>query len=346
MDVFSSVKDEIGMDIVNKLQYHKYYNKRNIFLSKIFKSKQSLIVSRPACIIIETVNYCNHNCIFCPNELMTRERSVMTMKVFEKAISDYLEMGGGHLSLTPMIGDVFLDPLLIQRLEYLQKFSDRITLSITTNGVFADKFTDDELSFILGNFKRIQISIYGLSKQEYMLITKKETYSRFLSSIKKVIAFSPPDVVTLGFRLVNSRDDIELISWITDNLGVIIPYSSTIQYNNWSCNELNFELPGDAIWCNQNAGSLPCILPLISIQVFVNGDVSMCACADYDSSPDLKIGSIINESLESMYNSEKVRTFFFKPWIAPDFCKKCSFYRSLDDLNQEWVDNPITIIGG
>lgn len=30
MDVFSSLKDEIGMDMVNKLQYHKYYNKRKI----------------------------------------------------------------------------------------------------------------------------------------------------------------------------------------------------------------------------------------------------------------------------------------------------------------------------
>lgn len=346
MDIFSPVKDEIGLDVVNKLQYHKHYNKRNIILNKIFQNRHRIIMSRPACIIIETVNYCNHTCIFCPNELMTRDRSVMPMKVFEKAILDYLEMGGGHLSLTPMIGDVFLDPLLIQRLEYLQKYSDRITLSITTNGVFADKFTDDELSYILGKFKRIQISIYGLNKQEYLLITKKDTYSRFLSSIKKIISFSPHDVVTLGFRLVNSCDEIELVSWIKEKLGVIIPHSSTTQYNNWSCNELNFELPGDATWCNQNTGNLPCILPLISIQVFVNGDVSMCACADYNSSPDLKIGSIINESLESMYNSEKVKVFFLKPWIAPEFCKKCSFYRSLDDLNQEWINNPITLIGG
>jgi len=345
MDVFSSIENEVVKGAIVKLHYRKNDFKKKNILERIF-SPIKILMSRPACITIETVNYCNHDCIFCPNSVMTRERSIMPMKVFEKIINDYLEIGGGHLSLTPMIGDIFLDTLLIQRLEYLNQFSDYITLSVTTNGVLADNYSDNELSYIVGKFKRVNISVYGLNDEEYFLITKKNTYKRFLSSIKRIVTLAPPGVVTLGFRLLNSCNENKLKSWIMENIGAIIPYSSTIQYDNWSCNQLSFELPGDASWTNQQVGNIPCIIPLISIQIFVNGDVSMCACADFDSSSDLRIGTICTDSLESMYNSEKVKNFFSKPWKTPEFCKKCSFYRSLYKSNQEWIDNPVTLIGG
>ena len=72
---------------------------------------------RPLYLRIETVNICNNRCIICAYPNQTRHEEVMTMEVFKKAVEDYVNLGGGYLSLTPLVGEVLLDPYLIDRLK-------------------------------------------------------------------------------------------------------------------------------------------------------------------------------------------------------------------------------------
>jgi len=46
----------------------------------------------------------------------------MPMDLFSKILSDYENIGGGAISLTPSPGEVFLDPLLKERLQIAEKF--------------------------------------------------------------------------------------------------------------------------------------------------------------------------------------------------------------------------------
>ena len=65
---------------------------------------------RPLALNIETVNICNNDCVICPYGLQTRSRQGMDKAVFAKVVADYAAIGGGQVTLTPMVGEVLLEP--------------------------------------------------------------------------------------------------------------------------------------------------------------------------------------------------------------------------------------------
>ena len=89
---------------------------------------------RPLMLICETTNICNNHCIICAYDSQTRKKQRMALEVFRETIRQYEDMGGGGLSLTPMVGDVFLDRALPERLEIIAAKRNVVRrLSVTTN---------------------------------------------------------------------------------------------------------------------------------------------------------------------------------------------------------------------
>jgi hypothetical protein len=70
---------------------------------------QRPVPGRPLMLICETTNICNNHCIICAYDHQTRKKQRMQQDVFRRTLEQYVEIGGGPLSLTPMVGDVFLD---------------------------------------------------------------------------------------------------------------------------------------------------------------------------------------------------------------------------------------------
>src|SRR4030042_5208084 len=64
--------------------------------------------SSPGSLAIEPINICNANCIFCAYQYQKRPKQRMADRVFEKAIRDYVELGGGDLYLAVVVGDPLL----------------------------------------------------------------------------------------------------------------------------------------------------------------------------------------------------------------------------------------------
>ena len=88
---------------------------------------------RPLGLLIETVNICNNDCVICPYSAQTRDRRIMSTSLFEKVVDDYARIGGGPVSLTPMVGEVFLDKRLRERLTYLRGTPSITKVSTITN---------------------------------------------------------------------------------------------------------------------------------------------------------------------------------------------------------------------
>src|SRR5437879_12643984 len=64
---------------------------------------------RPFELHLELTNLCNANCIFCPYQFQKREIQFMSDIVFEKAVADYIAIGGGSVGLTPIVGDSLIE---------------------------------------------------------------------------------------------------------------------------------------------------------------------------------------------------------------------------------------------
>jgi hypothetical protein len=279
---------------------------------------------------------------------MTREKATMSMAMFEKVLQDYSEIGGGCLTLTPKNGEVFLDNRLEERLSLLDKYPMIKYLSITTNAIPIDRFSDDLLRKILNYFDRIHISVYGLDQEEYSMMTRRDYYSRMVSNIKRIIKLRDINKTEMlfGFRFLKSHSEKDINDWIKRNFEIDIPYGYTDSYMDWNgAIDQRNALPGVANWKKRTQGDSHCIIPFILGMVYSNGDVSYCSCNDFDICEDFKLGNINDKSLSKIFNSER-NIEFWK--ILPKKCVNCNSYRPMADFDNysDLFGDPVKYIGG
>jgi len=305
---------------------------------------------RPLMLICETVNICSNDCLICAHSLMKRKKETMSLDLFKKVLQDYSDMGGGKLSLTPMIGEIFLDKFFIDRIKMVTQYPKITGLSVTTNAVNSDVLNDKELEFVLEKFERVQISIYGLDAEEYETMTCKPHFFRMLRNVKRMIEISKKrGNIIFGFRFLKDHSDQEIKTWILKNFGIEIPFNFTKTYSNWGNKiDTSIKLPFEGEWVQVKENTIQCLVPLFACQIYSNGDVSFCACSDYDITDELKLGNIKEKDLTSIYNSNKCKDLWNFDNEMPNYCKYCTFHKPISEIGEyrDLIENPIHLIGG
>ena len=84
MNVYKSLDLTKEESFCNKLLYDKKRFSNNKYLNKILLNFPPRKMSRPLMIHIETVNSCNHNCIFCAYEFNKEKRQLCRMSYSQK----------------------------------------------------------------------------------------------------------------------------------------------------------------------------------------------------------------------------------------------------------------------
>lgn len=310
---------------------------------------------RPLALSIETVNICNNDCVICPYSSQTRKKQGMDMAVFAKVVADYAALGGGPITLTPMVGEVLLDKQLLERLKLLRATPAVSRVSAITNATMAYLYSDEELAELARYFDRVTVSVYGLDAEEFALMTRKDQYAQFMESLGRLIRIFGPDKVGLGARHLRQRTPAEIDAWlaeVAERAGVEparLSLPGTRTYANWTVFDTSKPLPLDGEWMPPQQNTEQCALPLISLQVLSSGKVSFCGCADFDGKTALMLGDIRESSLTELLGSERVKALW--DWQAsgvPDPCKGCSFHMPisrLNDLHSAFSD-PIGTFGG
>lgn len=322
--------------------------KKSVFSNIPFLARTDRLVkitykgySRPLSLKVEPTNICNNDCIICPYSLQTREHQTMSLELFEKILSDYKELGGGVLSIAVLVGDIFMDKYLPDRLELVKNNRSITQLLTTTNGVIADRYDQDTLKYIVQSFSRFRISIYGLDAEEHKTLTRRDDYDRAIESYIRLLNCSTGNV-KFEIRLLKKRPETEVYKWLED-LKKRSNYSGPIrvggiinEYFNWSVFDENSKLPFDAKWTPVKINTETCMTPLITPAVTATGDVSFCGCADYDLSKELLLGNINNTSLKDLYNSEQCRRLYnCEKYGVPGFCQKCTFHVPLSEFDKQ-----------
>jgi hypothetical protein len=279
----------------------------------------------------------------------------MDMAVFAKVVADYAALGGGPVTLTPMVGEVLLDKQLLERLKLLRATPAVSRVSAITNATMAYLYSDEELAELANYFDRLTVSVYGLDAEEFALMTRKDQYAQFMESLGRVIRIFGPDKVRLGARHLRQRTPGEIDAWLTEVAGragvepARLSLPGTRTYANWTVFDTSKPLPLDGEWMAPQRNSEQCALPLISLQVLSSGRVSFCGCADFDGKTALMLGDIRESTLAELLSSERVRALW--DWQAcgvPEPCKGCSFHMPisrLNDLHSAFSD-PIGTFGG
>jgi len=290
------------------------------------------LLVKPSYLDIELTNICNSRCCFCPYKYMKRPKGLMSDEVFEKIVRDYAEIGGGRVELTPVPGEFFLDKHAITRIRFLRSFKEIKEISFYTNGIFLDNFNTEEL--LTSGINSITISFGGINRQEYKEIFGVDMFERVCNNLinlgKTNRRLNQPVRLAISFKAskkISSFTKTELFKALSRDFQIDYQYN----YHSWGGAISQKDLKGEMRMSPLPINKIkePCGLSYSGLRVAWNGDVTPCWCGDAEI--NLKIGNIMENSLISIWNGEKMANFrqsFFKG-KPPLLCQKCEHYSGL-----------------
>lgn len=290
---------------------------------------------------IEPTNICNARCSFCAYGSRESAAGVVSNEDFSFFLERYVEYGGGHLSLTPLVGDPLVDRALGQKIMMARRSNKIGEIGFATNLIGLHKHDTEDL--LLSGLDYIVVSTCIGDREMYKRVYGVDRYDLTMQNLVDLIEtnnrLGRPVKISIQLRCekpfskVFASSDYQRVVRLTGTyIGVLE------EYMNWAGLIEQSELPDGAALRRIDDMREPCAQFYDCLQVYVNGDVGMCCCVDVNA--ELLVGNLHRDSLEDIWRGERVRSFR-EQWYSgaiPEICKNCSMYIPLS----EWMALPQT----
>jgi len=290
-----------------------------------------LTAKAPLILQVETTNVCNARCAFCAYPGMKRPKGIMDEALFEKIIVDYVEMGGGAVSLTPIMGDPLLDPHLLHRVRFLREQTNIGQIAMTTNAIALHKYSDEEIIFLLNALAVLQLSIGGLDAETYRQMYGLDKFVQVRRAMDRLMALNEqvdnPADLAFGFRTNDWKFELRHKRQLDAfrRRGVHITHLWT--YGNYGGLVESNRLLGVEVNQGPAQKIRRCALPCVHLAVCWDGTVTACGCADAEGS--LALGHADRDSLAEIWHGSK-RAGVMESFLngkPPKVCTACSTYQ-------------------
>lgn len=204
---------------------------------------------------IQTTNLCQLKCDHCPVGKSNITNKLKDIEAFKEVVNIVIDSGlFRHLDVTPIVGDPFTDPTMVEKLEWLEMIPQIKKTKFITNLIGFDK----ETIVRVFNLKKIKphICFFGANEEDYNEYTNTEgifpVWEENLSTMRSIWNKDKPYTY---FDLVNFRErDSKINSILRDFL---------VQFweNIYTTNELYEKVYGGNY---------------IGLQILQNGDTVIC----------------------------------------------------------------------
>lgn len=264
----------------------------------------------PFLVDIEVTNFCNLECIFCGQRIMTRARGYMTDKIFRKVV-DECEKHNTPIRLIRW-GEPFLHPDIISFIAYI-KNEKNIPLHISTNGLSINEAQLDKIVEL--SLDSILFSFQGVTKKEYEKMRNNNRYDELESNIKKLIAIRGDKLkpyIHISTSVTNESESeinnfmsywgniVDSVSAGKTNLSRIY---SLQENTNKKLNDIEALLGGETL----EKVYLPCKEIYQKLSVNYDGSVSACST---DFNNYMIVGDLNENSLKEIWNrSERLKAY-------------------------------------
>jgi len=291
---------------------------------------------RPFELHLELTNICNASCIFCPYQYQQRPEGFMSDEVFTKAVNDYVQIKGGSVGLTPIVGDALIDPKFLERVRYLRSLPEIDRIFLTTNAILLDKHGIREV--LTSGLTSLMISTSGFDKESYKRIYRSPAYERMRENVTHLVEENQKlgSPVHISICL---RTDRPLNQVIRDpDFQPILQYNPTIDFA-WSYRSVGGRITRDMLpeqmqFRKVPAKREPCGSLYNGAMVLTDGTVVACACiAAMDAVPDLRIGNVLENDLLEIYTGEATRQLrdqFRTNGVLNQTCASCDAYQDCE----------------
>ncbi|MFH1746176.1 MAG: radical SAM/SPASM domain-containing protein [Planctomycetota bacterium] len=325
---------KIAMEMVPKTLKDKLR-----YAAASLRSWERLEDNPPQTLKFETTNICNANCIFCGYQYHDREKGVMPLELYKRAIDEYAAMGGTSIGLTPVVGDPLVDPHIIERITIAIGTKQITDICLYTNGILLNKNnTVDEL--LQSGLKTLYVSTAGFEREMFERVYRSKKYDDLLAGVTKLLRRNKElgELVTivLEFRpdkaieeVLNDKDFVEhvkehipekRISWLT-------------AFDNWGSMITEDQLSGTMKMATvPDIKRRPCARTFTAM-VMWDGSIRACSCRfKAGSFDDHTVGDINDgKTLESVWKGQPVRDFR-RTFVNDELrsaCQSCSSYEPI-----------------
>ncbi|MBS4048016.1 MAG: radical SAM protein [Alphaproteobacteria bacterium] len=298
---------------------------------------------------VETTNICNADCTFCGYRFMERRKTVMEWELYEKAIREFADNGGGSINFTPTVGDPLVDKHIIRKIRHARAQPSITSAMLYTNGILLHRFGLDEL--LTSGLTRLAISTYIGSREGYKHYYGKDKYETVVRNIDAIgrrnKELGSPVLITLHLRIARDEADwkqTEEYRRFEDLFGGS-NISFLESYDAWSGRIQEEDLPtgceiSECLPVSVKKKS-PCFELYRRLHVLADGNVGACICTDLES--EIKIGNIKEQSLQEIWQGERLAKYR-SDWLngdLPEVCKTCTRYTPVEQFIAE---NPKRIL--
>jgi MoaA/NifB/PqqE/SkfB family radical SAM enzyme len=293
------------------------------------------MTARPYELHLELTNLCNANCVFCPYQFQTRDVAFMPYEVFEKALADFADTGGGSVGLTPIVGDALIHPQFVEYVRALRAEPSVDRIFVTTNGILLDKAGIDEV--LTAGLTAITISTAGFDRAMYERVYRSKSYRRMRDNVLALLTrnreLGSPVCISIGLR-----SDRPLAEVLRDpDMQPILEFRPGIDFT-WSFTSAGGRITRENLPAAMRLRVVtsrhePCVQLYNGPMVLPDGVVIACGCvASMDALGDLAIGSVLEDDLGEVWRRHELQRIrdSFGTSVLNATCRTCDMYRDLE----------------
>jgi len=259
----------------------------------------------------------------------------MNLECFTKICEDYYDIGGGAVGICSMQSDIFSDSLLLERLELLPKFKDRFILHTATMLTGATQLSDNELTTFLKTFDCLDISLGGLTKEDYRTMYGINAFDRVIAQLFRIEEIAKRKhmaiKLALNFR-TNAPENIIGNEMLSRLRKTYIIREIRTDYFSWGGMITPSDLPpGAALQTVDNSfARKDCVVPWATLCINVDGSVVGCGCVDWEARHI--IGDMNQETILEIWNGNRAKAFrtAFSQHDIPALCRDCALYSDIE----------------
>lgn len=137
-----------------------------------YLTRKSDVRALPVEYIVETTAKCNLYCPMCPRETHKQPKEDMEEAIFNRLVAESGSTAE-HMMLIGL-GEPFLDPRIVDRIEYCERHS--VSTLLSTNGTLLDERNAERL--LQSPLKHITLSFDGATKESYEFYRKGAKFER------------------------------------------------------------------------------------------------------------------------------------------------------------------------
>ncbi len=298
-----------------------------------------LPLGKPYSVVFSLTNVCNFKCFFCIQSNIgilpacVKNRKHMSYEVFKKCIDNILKLGRLKKINLSGTGEPLTNPDVVKIVDYAMKSKAAEEIELITNASLLTREMADDL--ISTGLDKLKVSIYGLSDEEYLDISKaKIGFSQIVNNIKYFYEHKGATKIRIKIMdsMVDTKEKMEkfrtIFMPICDEMVVenIKPIYKEVDYS-----RLSETTTGKNFYNEEFIENEICSRPFFSVQIWADGSVGQCS--NVLTLNDIQFGNAA-EDFAAIWNGKKYNEFLLALLKQENFhkysiCRECVEYRCM-----------------